>query len=240
MPEANVNTEVVALLAPDSAVAEAYRTLRTNIMMREFDKPLSVINVTSANAQEGKTTTAVNLAAVYGQLGKRVLLIDLDLRLPSVHKKLGIKNLRGITDAVTKNSELNKTIIRYRNTFDVLLSGTRTPFTSEFIQSEALKNLLYQLRSEYDVIIIDCPPVNLVTDGVIASTYCDGTLICVASQEDEVRELQKAKESLENANANIIGVVLTKVQENSKKYKYDYGYTYGYGHKQAKAPKKGR
>lgn len=232
------NAEIISMSNPESVVAEAFRTLRTNIMMREFDKPIQVINITSANAQEGKTTTAINLAAVYGQLGKKTLLIDMDLRLPSVHKKLGLKNMRGLSDVVTGKAPIEKTIIHYKNTFDVLLSGTKMPFASEFIQSEALKRFLEGLREIYDVIILDCPPINLVTDGLIASSYCDGTLLCIASETDEKGELLKARESLENISANVIGVVMTKVSNTGKKYKYDYGYTYGYGHKSS--GKKGR
>lgn len=221
--------EIVCLTRPDSVYAEAYRTLRTNISMREFDKPVEVINVISANAHEAKTTTAINLAVVYAQLDLRVLLIDLDLRLPSVHKKLSLKNNAGITNVLTSKRPLEKTVIRYKDLFDVLLSGSKMPFTSEFIQSHALRDFILKMRSEYDIIIIDCPPANLVSDGLIASKYCDGTLFCVASGYDEQRDLEEAKTALENVGANVLGVVMTRMPEARNKY-YKYG-GYGYGHK---------
>lgn len=227
--------EIVSITQPNSLAAEAYRTLRTNISMREFEKPIRTINIVSTNAQEAKTTTAVNLAAVYGQLGKKVLLIDLDLRLPSVHKKLCVKNKNGITDVLSKKCSEEKAIFSYKGMFDVLLSGSKTPYASEFIQSDALKKYLKKKQDSYDIIIIDCPPVNLVPDGLIASTYCDGTLFCIASGADEPKEIEKAKEALDNIGASVLGVVMTRMPENKKYYnkyggKYGYAYTYGYGH----------
>ena len=217
--------KVISIEQPESAIAEEYRTLRTNISMKEFDKPMKLINIISANAQEGKTTTALNLAAVYAQLQKKVLLIDLDLRLPTVHKKLGLKNRTGITDILINKIDINKAIINYEHSFDVLLSGMKTPFTSELIQSDALQALLDVLKKAYDIVIIDCPPVNLVSDGIILSKYCDGTIFCVATNHDEKKELEQAKELLENVGANVIGVVMTRT-ELKKRY-YDSYYHRG-------------
>ena len=233
----NPNT-IVCLTAPDSVGAEAYRTLRTNITMRGLGKPVQLINIISANAQEAKTTTAVNLAIVYAQLGKKVLLIDLDLRLASIHKKLGIKNISGITDVVTNNRKFEDVVIHHMDNLDVLLSGVKIDFTSELVQSAALRDFLESMKNIYDVIIVDCPPVNLVTDGLIASTYCDGTLMCIASGYDEKRELEKAKEALENVGANVLGVVMTRMPEGKKYYSYKYKYGYGYHSSSSKSKKK--
>lgn len=217
-----MGAELVSVEKYESAAAEAYRALRTNISMREFDKEIKMINCVSADAQEGKTTTALNLAAVYAQLGKRVLLVDLDLRMPSVHKKMGIKNTVGLTDVVTRKIKLEKAVIHYQNLFDVLLSGSKMPFTSEFIQSTALKTFLLEMRERYDIVIVDCPPVNPVVDGLVTSTYCDGTLFCIASGANEAKELLRAKESLESVGANVIGVVMTMMPERKRYYNYGY------------------
>lgn len=214
--------KVISIEQPESVIAEEYRTLRTNISMREFDKPMKLINVVSANAQEGKTTTALNLAAVYGQLNKKVLLIDLDLRLPTIHKKLGLKNNVGIADILINKNKLEDSIVNYKECFDVLLSGTKTPFTSELAQSESLRSFLDDVKNRYDIVIVDCPPVNLVSDGIIVSKYCDGTIFCVATNHDERKELEHAKELMDNVGINVIGVVMTYAEP--KKHYYDNYY----------------
>ena len=222
--------DVITIREPDSIAAEAYRTLRTNITMREFDGEIKLINIVSASAQEAKTTTAVNLAASYAQLGKKVVLVDLDLRLPTVHKKLGLKNRAGITDILNNKREDKDVIVRFENLFDVILSGTKTPFTAEFVQSDALKNYLLELRERYDIVIVDCPPVNLVTDGLITSKYCDGTLLCIAHNNDERRDLERARDSLDSIGAKVLGVVLTRMPPAKGYYKDKYSYRYGYGY----------
>lgn len=214
--------KVISIEQPESVIAEEYRTLRTNISMREFDKPMKLINVVSANAQEGKTTTALNLAAVYGQLNKKVLLIDLDLRLPTIHKKLGLKNNVGIADILINKNKLEDSIVNYKECFDVLLSGTKTPFTLELAQSESLRSFLDDVKNRYDIVIVDCPPVNLVSDGIIVSKYCDGTIFCVATNHDERKELEHAKELMDNVGINVIGVVMTYAEP--KKHYYDNYY----------------
>ncbi len=218
--------EMVTVNEPDSAAAEAFRALRTNITMRDFDKKIKMINVISANAQESKSTTVLNLAYVYSQLGKSVLVIDMDLRLPSVHKKIGVRNKCGLTDVISGQAEFADCLEHFAPNMDVLLSGTKIPFTSEFVQSGALKEFLNKIRSRYDFILIDCPPINLVTDGLIASSYCDGTLLCIASNSDEKRDLERAKDLLDQMNVNVLGIVMTRMPV-AKKY-YHYNYSYGY------------
>ena len=220
------DNEMITVNEPDSAAAEAFRTLRTNITMRDFDKKIRMINLISANAQESKSTTALNLAYVYSQLGKKVLVIDMDLRLPSIHKKIGVRNKQGLTDVVSGQKEFADCLEHYAPNMDVLLSGTKIPFASEFVQSSALHGFLNDIRDKYDLILIDCPPINLVTDGLIASSYCDGTLLCVASNMDEKKDLEKAKELLEQMNINVLGVVMTRMPL-VKKYSH-YNYSYGY------------
>ena len=127
---------------PETAVAEAFRILRTNLSLRDFDGKLQVINVISAYQQEAKSIVALNLAYVYSQLGKRVLLMDLDLRAPTIHKKLRVRNKIGITDVMNRQVEFSEAVIHYDNNFDVLLSGTKTVYASELIQSESFKKHL--------------------------------------------------------------------------------------------------
>ncbi len=221
---------LVTLTQPDSVASEAFRILRTNISLKDFDNKLKVINVISSTAQESKSTTVLNLGYVFSQLGKRVLIMDLDLRLPSLHKKLKMKNKNGITDVIAKTVDFNEAVIHYTKNMDIILSGTRNPYASELIQSKAFSNVLEALRNAYDIIIIDCPPVGLVTDGVIASTLCDGTIMCVASGMNDKKDLERTKDLINQFNVNVLGIVMTRVPAG-KKYYSKYGYKkYGYGY----------
>ena len=224
---------LITLIDPESVASEAFRILRTNISLKDFDSKLKVINVISTTAQESKSTTVLNLGYVFSQLGKKVLIMDLDLRLPSIHKKLRLKNKNGITDVIARTVDFNDAVIHYTQKMDVILSGTKNPYASELIQSKAFSNTLEGLKKAYDMILIDCPPVGLVTDGVITSTLCDGTILCIASGKNDRRDLEKTKDLLNQFDVNILGIVMTRMPVAKKyysKYGYNkYGYGYGYG-----------
>lgn len=231
---------LVTLLEPDHVASEAFRILRTNISLKDFDSKLKVINVISTTAQESKSTTVINLGYVFSQLGKKVLVIDLDLRLPTLHKKLRVKNKYGITDVIAKTISFNEAVLHYTKNMDILLSGTKNPFASEFIQSKAFADVLNVLKDHYDKILIDCPPVGLVTDGVITSTLCDGTIMCIASGMNDKKDLEKTRDLINQFNVNILGIVMTRMPV-TKKYYSKYGYNnYGgyYGSKSDKDKKK--
>lgn len=225
--------------SPDSAAAEAFRILRTNISLRDFEHEMKVINIISATAHESKSTTIINLAYAFSQLGKRVLLLDLDLRAPTIHKKLHLKNDNGLAEAIAGKIPINDAFVKITNNFVVLLSGSRMPFASEFIQSTVFSRLLEALKKEFDMIFIDCPPINLVTDGMIISNMCDGTIFCVASGMCEKKDLIKAKDQLAQFDVNVLGVVMTRMPINKKYYNYDskYGY-YAYGNRKDTDKKK--
>jgi capsular exopolysaccharide synthesis family protein len=231
---------LITLKEPDNVASEAFRILRTNISLRDFDSKLKVINVISSVAQESKSTTVLNLAYVFSQLGKKVLIMDLDLRLPSIHKKLRVKNKVGVTDVIAKTVSFNEAVIHYTKNMDILLSGTKNPYASEFIQSKVFANMLEALKEHYDMIFIDCPPVGLVTDGVITSTLCDGTILCVASGMNDKKDLEKTRDLLKQFDVNILGIVMTRMPV-TKKYYSKYGYNnYGgyYGSKEKKKKSK--
>ncbi|MBR4471128.1 MAG: CpsD/CapB family tyrosine-protein kinase, partial [Erysipelotrichaceae bacterium] len=223
---------LITLIDPENVASEAFRILRTNISLKDFDEKLKVINVISTAAKESKSTTVLNLAYVFSQLGKKVLVMDLDLRLPSIHKKLKMKNKNGITDVIAKSIDFNEAVIHYTSRMDIILSGTRNPYASELIQSKAFASVLEQLKERYDMIFIDCPPVGLVTDGVITSTLCDGTIMCVATNMNDKRDLEKTRDLLKQFNVNILGIVMTRVPAGKRYYsKYGYkNYGYGYGY----------
>ena len=232
-----VGDELITLTDPDAPASEAYRTLRTNILMRNFDKDMKVINIISTTAQEGKSTCVLNLAMVYAQLQKKVLVIDLDLRMPTIHKKLKLKNKKGISDIIGHQAEFEEVVLQPYEHVDVITAGTKIPFASEFIQSNALKVFIDERRAEYDLILLDCPPVGLVTDGVVAASYCDGTILVCASNRNDRKELLRVKDQLEQTQVNVIGIVMTMMPVQ-KKYYNSYGYRYSDSQKKIPSKKK--
>ncbi|SHJ41113.1 CpsD/CapB family tyrosine-protein kinase [Thermoclostridium caenicola] len=210
---------------PKSPVSEAYRVLRTNIQYSGIDKPLKSILVTSSVPMEGKTTTVTNLAITFAQAGSKVLLIDGDLRKPKIHKVFMVSNDTGLTNYLVSREDY-KEYVRHSDVpnLDIMTSGTIPPNPSELLNSDAMKMFIKSLSDDYDVILLDAPPVCSVTDASIISTYADATILVVNSGKTHIDEAKKAKELLERVNANIIGVVLNKVNKKEKGNYYYYKY----------------
>ncbi|MDD3225153.1 MAG: CpsD/CapB family tyrosine-protein kinase [Clostridium sp.] len=214
---------------PKSPISEAYRTLRTNIQFSNFDENMDTILVTSSGPGEGKSTITANLALTVAETGKKVLLIDCDLRKPSIHKKFNISNNRGISNLLIGQHKFADVIQRYTENLYVLTSGTIPPNPSEMLSSRKMKAFLEEARKTFDFIILDTPPVIAVTDAQLLSTMVGGVLLVVASGQAEISATQRAKELLEQVKANIIGVVVNKAEVHSgKNYGY-YHYYYGEG-----------
>ena len=209
---------------PKSPAAEAYRVLRTNIQFASVDKPIKVIAVTSAGPEEGKTTTVTNLAISFAQSGNKVLLIDADLRRPRVHKSFDLPNDTGVTTVLAQHADFRTCITECKiDNLYILTSGLIPPNPSELLSSNAMKSLIMQLREDFDMILLDSPPVGIVTDAAILSTIADGTILVVSSGKIEIEAAQRAKELLQKVDANILGVVLNNVKKNRKNsYYYNY------------------
>lgn len=223
---------------PKSPIAEAYRVLRTNIMFSSIDKPLKSLVVTSSGPGEGKSTTIVNLAVTFTQQGSRVLLIDGDLRKPKIHKMFGYENNSGLTNFLSAHDDYKKYLrVSEIENLDVLVCGAIPPNPSELLMSNAMKQFILQAREDYDLVLIDAPPVGTVTDAAILSTIVDGTILVAASGTVEVDALVRTKELLNKVNANIIGVVLNKLDKNSSGNYYYYQYYY-YGEEEGTRKKK--
>ena len=213
---------------PKSHISEAYRILRTNIEFSNIDKNIKTILMTSAQQNEGKSTSISNLASTFASLeNKKVLIIDCDLRNPSVHKMFNVSNISGLTDVLTGQKDIEKCIEKTKvKNLDILKAGKIPPNPSEILQSKKMRNFMEVIKEYYDYIFIDSPPVGIVTDASILAQYVDGTILLVAANEADIEATKIAKERLEGVNANILGAILNKFEADSKSYGY-YNYYYG-------------
>jgi capsular exopolysaccharide synthesis family protein len=218
--------ELVTQARPQSQMAESYRALRTSLLLSNLGTPPKVIMITSARPQEGKTTTSINTAIVLAQKGVRVLLIDADLRRPSVHKTLGMGPRSGLSNVLTGSSTLENTITRspiLSNLF-ILPAGTPPPNPAELLASSNMRDLLTDLREKYDHIVIDTPPTLSVTDAVVLSQRMDAIILVIRSSQTTKQALRRSRDILAQVNAKITGVLLNAVDLTSPDYYYYYEY----------------
>ena len=220
-----------------SPVSEAYRTLRTNIQFSSIDKKVKTIVVTSADMSEGKTTTVANLAETFAQAGNRVIVIDADLRRPRVHKLFDLENKQGLTNVLAGQVELKQIISVAGSDVHVMTSGPIPPNPSELLGSEKMKELVCVLSEHYDMVLFDAPPVNVVTDAVVLSTFVDGVVLAVASGRTDIEGGKRAMKSLQAVNANLLGAVMTMIPVSKKGY---YGYQYYSYEMDARPMKRGK
>jgi len=224
--------ELVTQSRPQSQMAESYRALRTSLLLTSLGAPPKVILVTSALPQEGKTTTSINTAIVLAQKGTRVLLIDADLRRPSIHKTLGMGPRTGLSNVLTGNASLQQAIVRspLLPALFVLPAGTPPPNPAELLASAEMKSAVAELRDQYDHIVIDTPPTLSVTDAVVMSTRADAVVLVIRSGQTTKQALRRARDLLMQVNARISGVLLNAVDLSSPDYYYYYEYQGKYGH----------
>ena len=210
---------------PKSPISEAYRTLRTNIQFSSLDNPIKTIVVTSTCPGEGKTTSVTNLAITMAHSGSRVLLIDGDLRKPELHKIFISSNQVGLTNILVSELDYKERVVQtHVEGLEILPVGVIPPNPSELLASNKMKQLLDEVKRDYDFVLIDTPPVGLVTDASILSAIVDGTILVCASGQTSIEEIERAKELLKNVNANIIGVILNKIPLNRGGYSQYYYY----------------
>ena len=218
---------------PKNPAAEAYRVIRTSIQFAQAGKELKTIALTSCTPNEGKSTTVANLAVVLTQAGKSVLLIDCDMRNPTVHKNFKLFNKVGLSSCISMGTALEDAVQATEiENLEALTSGVIPPNPSELLGSERMQQLLSRAREEYDYVLIDTPPVLPVTDALVLSSIVDGVVLVIDSGEVKVEMARDVKNQLVQADANILGVVLNKVR--SEHHGYGYGYYYYYGHEGSK------
>jgi succinoglycan biosynthesis transport protein ExoP len=234
--------ETVTQVRPQSQMAESYRALRTSLLLSNLGAPPKVIMVTSARPQEGKTTTSINIAIVLAQKGVRVLLIDADLRRPSIHKTLGMGPRSGLSNVLTGSATLEQTVATspiLPNLF-IMPAGTPPPNPAELLASSNMRDLLEELREQFDHIVIDTPPTLSVTDAVVLSPRADATILVIRSGQTTKQALRRARDILTQVNAHIAGVLLNAVDLTSPDYYYYYEYQGKYGsYYQEEAPDAG-
>ena len=231
------------------AGAEAYKLLRTNLQFTTPDKDCRIIGITSSIRGEGKSTTSVNLSYTIAQSGKRVLLIDGDMRLPTVHSKLELSCSPGLSNLLAGLCEEREAlrVSKYYNNWYIMPAGDIPPNPSELLGSEQMHNLLIRFEELFDYIILDMPPVNIVSDALVISPWTDGLLTVVRQNYTTGRALHDCMYQVERVNARFLGFVMTDADVGELAYKkygrygkrhygnygrrgYGYGYGGGYGY----------
>ena len=215
---------------------EAYNLLRTNLMFatKRNDRNARVIGITSSVHGEGKSLTVINLAYSIAESGRKVILVECDLRLPSLRKKLGLPKTSGVSNLLAgisgDKATLHKDVLIQG--FDFVQAGDIPPNPSELLGSKAFSTMVDNLASTYDVVLLDLPPIGEVSDALVASRCTDGLIVVVRNDYTNASDLEYALRQCEMVGAKVIGFVYNCSESKSKKYKYGYGkkYKYGYGY----------
>lgn len=219
------NRDIITSINPQSPISEQYRTIRTTIDFKMADQGMKSLLVTSSEASAGKSTTIANLAVTFAQQGKKVLVIDGDLRKPTVDKTFKVQNSVGLTNILMNQYAIQDVLQRTRisENLTVITSGPIPPNPSELLGSNAMKQLLDTVTGYFDVVLLDTPPLSAVTDAQILSSYVEGVVIVVHANQTRKDGLLKAKKLLDQVNANILGVVLHGTEPKDSTSYYYYG-----------------
>lgn len=229
-PEPGANTALALIDDVRSPVAEAYRHLRTSLLLSSAGQPPKTILVTSSQPSEGKTTTVVNIATMLAQTGADVLVLDCDLRRPRIHAHFGLPNTRGVTNYLSGDSNVSELVQTYDKlpNLKVISSGPIPPNAAELLGSDEMRKLLYVLAENFTHIVIDSPPAISFTDASILSTMVDGVMLVVHGGRSSRSVVRRAKQQLQDVGAHIFGIVLNNVKMEGTDYYYYSGYYSGY------------
>ena len=208
--------------APKSIDAEAYRSLRSNIEYSSFDNEYRVIVVTSSVPGEGKSTTSGNLAIALAQSGNSVLLVDCDMRKPSIHKKFKISNAAGTAELLLRKKFFEEVANKYNENLTIITAGKIPPNPSEMLASRAMTAFIEEMKNEFKYIILDTPPLQAVTDAQVLSTKADGVLLVVRAGSTKREMVLNSVDLIKKVQGKVIGTVLNGV-ENKKNNYYYYG-----------------
>lgn len=217
--------KITSLEKPQSNISEAYRTIRTGIEFSNLDKDLKIICITSSKKDEGKTTVLSNLGVSFAKIDKKVLLIDADLRNPSISKIFDTSNSQGLMDILLGKRNIQDCVKKTKQeNLYILTGGTIPPNPAEVLSSKKMSEFIESIKDEYDYIFIDSPPVGVVSDASIISAYSDGVIFVVGANEVDSNLAKIAKERLDSVKANIVGVILNKFKTDTNSEYYNYYY----------------
>ncbi len=215
---------IITYSDPKSVISEEFRAIRTSMQYSNLDKKIKTILVTSTTKNEGKTTTTSNLAVSFAKVdNKKVLVIDCDLRNPSIHKAFGISNIKGLSDLLIEG----KSILNYIKptqieNLHIITAGAVPPNPAEVLASNAMQEFIKTIKEEYDYVFIDTPPIGMVTDAGILASFIDGTVLVVRSEMVDINKVQESKKKLNSVNANILGAILNRKKVRNDDYYYSY------------------
>jgi capsular exopolysaccharide synthesis family protein len=214
LPAINSNSRVPVISQhPASIVADSFRTIRTALLLSRAEKPPQVILLTSASPGEGKTVTTLNLAIALAQGGKSVLVIDADLRRGRCHELVGLANNRGLTEVLASNESWQERIqVSKVGGLSLLSRGAVPPYPPDLLASSKMGEVLNAMRQAYDFVLIDSPPVIPVTDAIVVSGYCDGTVLVVHAQNSTAESTRQAMDRLQVVHSSVLGVVLNSIR----------------------------
>jgi len=207
--------DLITITDPRSPVSEAYRTLRTNLQFSSLDDPVKTLVVTSAAPDEGKSTTVANLAVTLAQGGRRTILVDCDLRRPSLHKLFDLQAEPGLANMMLEDggeAALQETGVEGLR---LLASGPKPPNPADMLGAQKLDKIIESLTEDADIVLFDAPPVIAVTDAAVLGAKVDGVLLVISAGKTKRDHAQRAKELLEKANVRIIGATLTNAPKDS-------------------------
>lgn len=225
--ETNVSERpsLITLSRPSAVISEQFRTIRTNIQFSMVDKNLKTLTITSAGPGAGKSTISANLAVTFAAQGKKVLLVDADMRKPTVHKTFKVHNRDGLTTLLTENDAQISEIAHQTSTDNlfIITSGSIPPNPAELLASKKMSQLMTRFEELFDLIIFDLPPIIAVTDAQIMASKADGTIFVINNGGAKKDMVLKSKELLEMVNANVIGAIFNRVKVSGDNYYYYYG-----------------